>query len=111
VTTDVLSQHVTGVTNYLIDAKVNAPFGNNAKQVTCTLTAVENGVATVIDSSDTLLIGSSTTTAKGVLSLNGRYVPTGGSAVGIDLIMGCATAGDTRILTKGAMNIYGAKAM
>ena len=106
-TTDVLSQHVTGAANYLISAKVNSPFANGAKQVSCTLIAVENDVQTALDSSETLLLGNSTTTAKGVIALNSQYTPVGGNAAEVDIILGCATGGDSRTLTKGSMNVFG----
>lgn len=105
---DVLSRHVTGAAGYLVNAKVNAPFANGNKQVSCQLVAVENEVASTIDTSETLLIGNHTTTAKGVIALSGEYSPTGGVAAGVDILLQCATGGDDRTLTKGSMNILGA---
>ncbi|MFN2377263.1 MAG: hypothetical protein ABR538_12050 [Candidatus Binatia bacterium] len=108
VTTDVLAQHVSGSAGYMVNAKVGAPFANGNKQVSCNLIAVENNVATTIDTSETLLLGSSTTTAKGVLALSGQYVPTGGATAGVDILLGCATGGDTRTLTRGSLSVIGA---
>jgi hypothetical protein len=75
-TSVVLSQVATGTPAYLIDAKLGAPFGNNAKTITCTLVAVENGVSTTLDSSDTLLLGNTQNTVKHDVSLAGVRCPT-----------------------------------
>ena len=109
VVTDVLSEHVTGASNYLVNAKVNSPFANGAKQVQCNLIAVENNTQTVLDTSETLLLGNATTTAKGVIALGSQYTPVGGSSAEVDIILQCSTGGDSRTLTKGSMNIFGAK--
>ena len=108
--TIVLSQVVTGTPAYLIDAKINSPFANNAKSVACTLTAVDNGVTTIIDSSDALLIGNTQTTAKGGISLAGVYNASSSSA-SVTFNVSCATGGDTRTLTNGRMNIVGANSV
>ena len=102
---NVLSQPVTGANGYVINAKLNAPFGNGAKSVTCNLVAVENGISSTIDSTDALLIGSNTVTAKGVIALGGVYKAVGGAAAGVSINVSCGTGGDTRTLTKGAVNV------
>lgn len=105
--TDVLVRRVTGTTGYMVNAKVGAPFANGAKQVTCNLNAIEDGTETLLDTSETLWLGSSNATAKGVIALNGVYQPTGGASAGVDLVLQCFTGGDTRTLTRGVMNIVG----
>lgn len=107
VTTDVLAQHVSGSTAYMVNAKVNSPFANGNKQISCNLIAVENNVATTIDTSETLLLGSASTTAKGVVALNGQYSPTTATAE-VDILLGCWTGGDSRTLTKGSLSVIGA---
>ena len=107
---NVLTQTVTGTPAYLIDAKVNSPFGNNAKSVACTLTALDSGVTTSIDTSDALLIGNTQTTAKGGISLAGVYTASSSSA-SVTISVSCATGGDTRTLTNGRMNIVGANSV
>ena len=107
---NVLTQTVTGTPAYLIDAKVNSPFGNNAKSVACTLTALDSGITTSIDTSDALLIGNTQTTAKGGISLAGVYTASSASA-SVTISVSCATGGDTRTLTNGRMNIVGANSV
>ena len=102
---NVLSQSVSGGNGYVVNAKVNAPFGNSAKMVQCSLVAVEGTTSTVIDGSETHLIGSSTVTARGVIALGGVYKAQGGEAAGVTINLSCSTGGDSRTLTKGAMNI------
>jgi hypothetical protein len=104
-------RRVTGTGAYMVNAKVGAPFGNNAKQVTCKLIAVENNSATTLDSSETLWIGNNTTTAKGVIALGGLYLPNGGAAAGVDIVMQCFTGGDSRTLTRGVLNVVGVNAV
>jgi hypothetical protein len=108
---NVLSQSVTGANGYVINAKLNVPFGNGAKSVTCNLSAVEGGISTAIDSTDANLQGSNTFTAKGVIALGGVYTAKGGAAGSITINASCLTGGDTRTLTKGAMNIVAADAI
>ena len=105
--TTVLSQVVSGTNGYVVNAKVNAPFGNNAKMVQCSLLAIENGVSTTLDGSDTHLIGSSTVTARGVIALGGVYRAQGGDAASVTINVVCSTGGDSRTLNKGMMNITG----
>jgi len=107
---NVLTQTVTGTPAYLVDAKVNSPFANNAKSVACSLTALDNGVTTVIDTSDALLIGNTQTTAKGGISLAGVYTASSSSA-SVTISVSCSTGGDTRTLTNGRMNIVGANSV
>lgn len=110
-TTNVLSQQVSGAGGYIVNAKVNAPFANGSKQVTCNLVAVENSVPTTMDSSESLLLGNATTTAKGVIALGGEYQPTGGEAASVNIVLACWTGGDNRTLTKGSMTVLGVSAM
>jgi Collagen triple helix repeat (20 copies) len=109
--TTVLSQVGTGTAAYLIDAKMGAPFANNAKTVTCTLVAVENGVSTTLDSSDTLLLGNSQTTVKHDVSLAGVYTATGGPSANVTFNLNCSTGGDARTLSNGRMNIVGVNSL
>ena len=104
VASDVLKHHVTGTPGYMVTAKVGASFGNNAKQVNCRLLVVENDVATVVDDTETMLVGNATTTAKGVIALGGLYLATGGASSGVDVIMQCQTGGDARTLTHKKQN-------
>lgn len=66
---------------------------------------MENGVSSTIDSSDAMLIGSNSVTAKGVIALGGVYKAVSGAAASITINVSCSTGGDTRTLTKGAVNI------
>ena len=109
--TTVLSQVGTGTAAYLIDAKMGAPFANNAKTVTCTLVAVENGVSITLDSSDTLLLGNSQTTVKHDVSLAGVYTATGGPSANVTFNLNCSTGGDARTLSNGRMNIVGVNSL
>jgi hypothetical protein len=102
-----LSQVVSGAAGYVIDAKINAPFANGAKSVICTLTAVENGASTILDSSEELVLGNPNTTAKGGISLAGVYSALGGSASSVTINVSCQTGGDTRTLANGRLNIVG----
>ena len=106
----VLSQVVTGSPAYLIDAKVNSPFANNAKSVSCSLTALDNGVLTTVDTSDALLIGNTQVTAKGGISLAGVYSASSSTA-SVTISVSCTTGGDTRTLTNGRLNIVGANSL
>ncbi len=105
----VLTLHVTGAESYVVNAKVNAPFARGNKVVVCRVSAVENAVVTVVDTSETLLLGDSTTTAKGVIALGGEYLASGGAAAAVDVLLECWTGGDSRTLTKGSMNVIGAR--
>jgi hypothetical protein len=111
VMTDVLMRNVTGSAHYLVNGKVGSPFANNAKQVTCNLIAVESNVSTTIDNTETMLVGSPSTTAKGTIALGGVYTPTGGAAATVDIVMQCATGGDERQLTRGVLNIVGVNSL
>ncbi|HEY2774581.1 MAG TPA: hypothetical protein VGK20_11100 [Candidatus Binatia bacterium] len=102
--TDVLVKTVTGATSYMVNAKVGTPFANNQKQVNCNLVAVENGAATSIDSSETMLLANATTTAKGVVALGGVFNAASASD-SIDIVMQCQTGGDARQLTRGVLNV------
>jgi hypothetical protein len=100
--------NVTGSVAYVLNAKVNVPFGNNAKNVTCSLEAVETGTTTVIDRADHLLIGSNSQTAKGVISLSGVYSALGGRSASVTINVNCATGGDSRTISNGVLNAVGA---
>ncbi len=107
VPTTVFSRTVTGAAGYMVTAKVGAPFANNAKQVTCSLIAVENGTPSTLDSSEALWLGSTSTTVKGVIALSGVVQPAGGSEASVLVSMQCMTGGDTRMLTRGTLSIVG----
>ncbi len=102
------SQIGTGQDSYSVTTKVRAPWATDQRAILCTLSAVESGVTTVVDSGDTLLIGSSFRTAKGTVELMGSYVPTGGSAANVTFNLSCS-APDTggRAIEHCRMNIIG----
>jgi len=104
--TTVLSQVVTGSNSYIVDAKLNAPFANGQKQVSCTLVAAEDGVSTELDRLDTLLLGNQQNTARGSFSLNGVFTAAGPLS-SVTITVNCATGGDNRTLSNGRMSIIG----
>jgi hypothetical protein len=90
----------------MVDAKLNAPFANGQKEVSCALVAVEGGVSTELDRVDTLLLGNQQTTARGGISLAGVYTSKGATA-SVTFNVNCWTGGDARIITNGRLNIVG----
>jgi hypothetical protein len=106
----VLSQVVSGSNSYIVNAKINAPFANGQKQVSCSLIAAQNGVSTEIDRVDTLLVGNGQVTALGGITLNGVFTPSSPLSQ-VTIQVTCATGGDTRTLSNGRMSIIGVNAL
>ena len=73
--------------------------------------AVENSVTITLDSSDTLLLGTTQNMVKHDVSLAGVYNATGGASSNVTFNMNCVTGGDSRNLTNGRMNIVGVNSL
>ena len=91
----------------MVDAKLNASFAKDEKQITCVLVAVENNVSKEIDRLDTLLVGNGSAPSKGAVALTGVFTPARGPSSAVTINVNCTTGGDTRTLSHGRMNIVG----
>jgi hypothetical protein len=105
--TAVLSQVVSGTNSYMVDAKLNASFAKDEKQITCALVAVENNVTSEIDRLETQLVGNGNMAAKGAVALAGVFTAAGGRSSLVTIKVNCTTGGDTRTLSHGRMNVVG----
>jgi Collagen triple helix repeat (20 copies) len=97
----------TGQDTYLVRATVKAPWANGQKQIACSLTAVDNGVTTVIDTGETLLLGSQQVIAKGTVVLEGVFTPPGGSADTVTFFLACNALENNRVVTKCTLTANG----
>ena len=83
-TTPIISKTGTGSPFYLVSAKLNAPYGNNQKQITCYLRNSTDPTH-FIDSADQVWIpGSSTVAAKHTIVLEGSWAGVPPITTGVD---------------------------
>ncbi len=103
------SQTVSGQDAYQVEAKVRAPWANGQKAISCSLKALEGTASpVVIDSGETLLVGSPQQTAKGTVELMGSYTPTGGSAASVTFQLSCsAPETNGRVVERCRMGVLG----